>query len=59
MRKLKTEHSGPKRGFGAFHGKRYFAKAISNRQRRENGKAETNRQLSEVRSAHGPVPTRG
>lgn len=36
----KTEHSGPKRGNGAYWGYRWDAKKESNRIRRENAKRE-------------------
>jgi hypothetical protein len=36
----KTEHSGPKRGNGAYWGYRWDAKKESNRIRRENWKRE-------------------
>jgi hypothetical protein len=34
----KTEHAGPKKGSGAFYGRKAFAKKASNRQRRETDK---------------------
>jgi hypothetical protein len=40
----KTEHAGPKRGRGAFYGKRQDAKKFSNRHRRINGKVEVKEQ---------------
>jgi hypothetical protein len=36
----KTEHSGPKRGRGAYWGHKWEAKKESNRMRRENSKRE-------------------
>jgi hypothetical protein len=36
----KIEHSGPKKGQGAFWGRKARAKAISDRLRREQGKQE-------------------
>ncbi len=42
----KTEHSGPKRGSGAYWGYKWEAKKESNRIRRENAKRE-------IRSAIG------
>jgi hypothetical protein len=36
----KTEHSGPKRGNGAYWGHKWEAKKESNRIRRENAKRE-------------------
>lgn len=36
----KTEHSGPKRGNGAYWGYKWEAKKESNRVRRENAKRE-------------------
>ena len=36
----KTEHAGPKKGRGAFYGRKAAAKAQSNRRRRENDKRE-------------------
>lgn len=38
MKKLKTEHSGAKHGFGAYYGRKRDAKNDSNHQRRENDK---------------------
>ena len=40
VRVRKTEHSGAKKGQGAFWGPKWIAKAGSNRLRREQGKAE-------------------
>jgi hypothetical protein len=34
----KTEHRGPKKGNGAFYGRKAAAKKASNRRRRENDK---------------------
>jgi hypothetical protein len=34
----KTEHTGPKKGSGAFYGRKADAKTASNRRRRENDK---------------------
>jgi hypothetical protein len=34
----KTEHAGPKKGTGAFYGRKAAAKKASNRRRRENDK---------------------
>jgi YgiT-type zinc finger domain-containing protein len=36
----KTEHAGPKKGAGAYYGRKSFAKKASNRRRRENNKNE-------------------
>ncbi len=36
----KTEHAGPKKGRGAFYGRKAEAKQQSNRRRREDGKLE-------------------
>ena len=47
----KTEHSGPKRGNGAYWGYRWDAKKESNRIRRENAKREVRRELSAALSA--------
>jgi hypothetical protein len=38
----KTEHSGPKKGAGAYWGRKKAAKKESNRVRRETDKKETN-----------------
>ncbi len=38
---LKTEHSGPKKGQGAYWGPRQEAKKISRKKRRSYGKVET------------------
>lgn len=38
----KTEHSGPKKGRGAFWGRKAEAKAQSNRRRREQDKSAAN-----------------
>jgi hypothetical protein len=49
----KTEHSGPKRGNGAYWGYKWEAKKESNRIRRENWKRE-------IRAESGfPAPTGG
>jgi hypothetical protein len=37
----KTEHAGPKKGRGAFYGRKAEAKALSNRRRREQDKIAT------------------
>jgi hypothetical protein len=37
----KTEHSGPKKGIGAYWGRKKDAKGESNRARRESDKAES------------------
>jgi len=42
----KTEHSGPKRGNGAYWGYKWQAKKESNRIRRENGKREIRGELA-------------
>ena len=34
MKKLKTEHSGSKKGSGAFYGRKAIAKKVSNKDRR-------------------------
>lgn len=34
----KTEHSGPKKGRGAYWGRKWIAKKESNKKRREDGK---------------------
>jgi hypothetical protein len=36
----KTEHAGPKKGAGAYYGRKSIAKKVSNRRRRENDKHE-------------------
>jgi hypothetical protein len=36
----KTEHAGPKKGAGAYYGRKSIAKKASNRRRRENDKHE-------------------
>jgi hypothetical protein len=36
----KTEHAAPKKGAGAYYGRKSFAKKASNRRRRENDKHE-------------------
>jgi hypothetical protein len=41
----KTEHAGPKKGSGAYYGRKAFAKRASNRRRREADK--------EAVSSHG------
>ena len=38
--KIKTEHSGAKRGKGAFYGRKADAKRLSNKARRANGRRE-------------------
>ena len=43
----KTEHSGPKRGNGAYWGYKWEAKKESNRIRRENAKRDIRAGLSE------------
>lgn len=48
MKKLKTEHSGSKKGRGAWWGPRKDAKKFSRRQRRENSKHLIRRALKEV-----------
>jgi hypothetical protein len=35
---VKTEHSGSKKGRGAYYGKRQDAKTLSKKARRQNGK---------------------
>ncbi len=39
LKAKKTEHVGPKKGRGAFHGRKPEAKHASNRRRREEDKA--------------------
>jgi len=36
----KTEHTGPKKGAGAYYGRKSFAKKASNRRRWENNQQE-------------------
>ncbi|MFA5183044.1 MAG: hypothetical protein WC405_17130 [Syntrophales bacterium] len=43
----KTEHSGPKKGSGAYWGRKKAAKKESNRVRRENDKKELNTVFTE------------
>jgi hypothetical protein len=43
----KTEHSGPKKGCGAYWGRKRDAKLESNRVRRETDKSETKTELCE------------
>ena len=43
----KTEHAGPKKGRGAFRGRKVDAKKFSNRHRRINEKAEIKEQKEE------------
>lgn len=45
---MKTEHSGPKRGQGAYYGPKRVAKKKSNRIRRENGKRDVRVSLTDV-----------
>ncbi len=40
----KTEHAGPKKGFGAYYGRKRDAKHESNRQRRANDKTAAREQ---------------
>jgi hypothetical protein len=47
IRVKKTEHSGPKRGQGAFWGPRQVAKKQSSRLRRENAKREIRGQVAD------------
>ena len=55
----KTEHAGPKKGAGAYYGRKSFAKKASNRRRRENNKHEILIQWHitsvNVRKTAGPV----
>jgi hypothetical protein len=44
----KTEHSGPKRGNGAYWGYKWRAKKESNRIRRENAKREVRDATNDV-----------
>ena len=48
VRVRKTEHSGAKKGQGAYWGPKWVAKIGSNRLRREQGKAEVNAAAIEV-----------
>ncbi|MBI2689322.1 MAG: hypothetical protein HYX27_23705 [Acidobacteria bacterium] len=55
----KTEHNGPKRGKGAYWGRKREAKKQSNKIRRENGKSEIGDTLAassgkEQSTASGP-----
>ena len=57
----KTEHSGPKRGNGAYWGYKWEAKKESNRVRRENAKREIRADSIEVipgESKNHQVPSR-
>lgn len=45
----KTEHSGPKRGSGAFWGPKKIAKHGSNRKRRKDADRDAREQLTESR----------
>jgi hypothetical protein len=53
----RTEHSGPKRGKGAYWGYKWEAKKESNRIRRENAKREIRAAAIDVLHglAHSPV----
>lgn len=42
---MKTEHSGPKKGNGAYWGRKRDAKSISNKRRRGNDKREARNQM--------------
>ena len=46
----KTEHAGPKKGRGAFYGRRAAAKKESNRRRRKVDKIEVRAGVEEHRS---------
>ena len=52
----KTEHSGPKRGNGAYWGYKWEAKKESNRIRRENAKREIRDDSLEVMSEESKNP---
>jgi hypothetical protein len=41
----KTEHAGPKRGAGAYWGRKWEAKKESSRRRRKNGQREIRQEL--------------
>lgn len=43
----KTEHAGAKKGRGSYYGRKVAAKVESTRRRREDGKAEVERQRNE------------
>lgn len=47
----KTEHSGPKRGNGAYWGYKWEAKKESNRVRRENAKRDIRAATTEAAAA--------
>ena len=49
----KTQHSGPKRGKGAYWGSKWEAKKESNRIRRENGKREVRDALKDREPRNG------
>ena len=49
----KTEHSGPKKGRGAYWGRKKDAKLESNRVRRETDKAETKQESCEWEGHQG------
>ena len=60
----KTEHSGAKKGHGAFWGRKADAKRESNRKRREDAKALAREDLTDSRARRknpspGPLPSKG
>jgi hypothetical protein len=55
----KTEHSGPKRGNGAYWGYKWEAKKESNRIRRENWKREIRDESTRAESGFPAAPQTG
>ena len=53
LKARKTEHSGAKKGRGAFWGRKAEAKLASNRQRREDGRRAIDEQLHDAKREHG------
>jgi hypothetical protein len=52
----KTEHAGPKRGSGAYWGRKVDAKRESNRVRREGAKRAVRQDLADSRDETGATP---
>ncbi|MFA7253745.1 MAG: hypothetical protein WC107_04265 [Patescibacteria group bacterium] len=52
----KTDHDGPKRGAGAFRGRRADAKVAASRRRRQDGRNEAAKGLAEQGNAQEGVP---
>ncbi|MEI6498585.1 MAG: hypothetical protein WCO23_01355 [bacterium] len=52
----KTDHSGPKKGQGAYYGRKAIAKKESSHQRRQNGRKEAAANLTESGNAKDGVP---